>query len=125
MVASDMGGCLRRDLQSKPGKVARKPERMAVWRVERVGLKKGSMVEAHSSCCSRLADGVISSWLIGRLQVLWCCCIRVESPEFCCWITSAMQDRNIIVSDGSSSAVKCCPATMVAELANGKKVAGC
>ena len=82
------------------------------------------MVEAHSSCCSRLADGVISSWLIGRLQVLWCCCIRVESPEFCCWITSAMQDRNIIVSDGSSSAVKCCPATMVAELANGKKVVG-
>ena len=42
MVASDIGGCLRSVLQSRPGKVARKPERMALWRVERVGLKSAA-----------------------------------------------------------------------------------
>ena len=42
MVASDMGGCLRRDLRSRPGKVARKPDLMALCRVERVGRKRAA-----------------------------------------------------------------------------------
>ena len=42
MVASDMRGCLRMDLQSRPGKVARKPDLMALCRVERVGLKRAA-----------------------------------------------------------------------------------
>ena len=42
MVASDIGGCLRSDLQVKPGKVARKPDLMAWCRVDSVGLKRAA-----------------------------------------------------------------------------------
>ena len=42
MVASDIGGCLRSDLQVKPGKVARKPNLIAWCRVDSVGLKRAT-----------------------------------------------------------------------------------
>ena len=42
IVASDNEGCLRRVLQSRSGKVARYPDLIALWRVDRVGLKSAA-----------------------------------------------------------------------------------
>ena len=42
MVASDIGGCFINELMSKPGKVDRKPDLIALAKVDKVGLNKAA-----------------------------------------------------------------------------------